>query len=307
MKGLRRFLIFLFIGLTIPMIILYTIVDTVFIYYTNTYHERPSLMLAGYGGVIVIKVVFFLLFLFVFIRLISKKIQEENVRYSKEKMTLFANIAHDLKTPSTSVMGFAQALAEGEVAEPERQKELLKTIYEKSKQSNELLELMFQYTKLESTDYPFIFEKLDLQRLLKESVASLYNQFEERQIALVLDFPEEEVWLEADRTELTRALNNLLVNAYTHNPVGSKVLVQLTVKNDLVEVVIADTGERLSKETVEEIFLPFIQKDSARQKGSGLGLAITKTIIERHGGTISVVHTVPEYTKGFMIQLSKSN
>lgn len=301
MKTLRRYLITLFISCTVPMMFLFTMVDNWFIYHTNEFNEEPRMILIGFAIYLVAKLIIFCLFLFIFVRRISKRIREENVTYNQEKNTLFANIAHDLKTPSTAIMGFAKALRDGAV-EPEKQPEILKTIYDKSKQSNELLDLMFQYTKLDSSDYPFHYEIVDLVRLTKEAVALHYDAFEERELELTFDFPEQEVLWSVDPSEFSRALNNLIINALRHNEPHSRVLVSLTHEKDL-RILVADDGIEIPAEQQEKLFLPFTQEDSSRhQEGSGLGLAITQKIIARHQGSLTII-PVPGYTKGFLITL----
>lgn len=91
-------------------------------------------------------------FSFLFYRSLNKKIGQESQKLAKEQSTLFANIAHDLKTPLTSITGFSKALNE-DVVEPAEIKEVSNIIYQKSITANELLDLMFQYTKLNSAEF----------------------------------------------------------------------------------------------------------------------------------------------------------
>ena len=109
--------------------------------------------------------------------------------------------------------------------------------------------------------------------------------------------------ISADKTELKRAVTNLVVNTYKHNPCDIDVLIKVTSNGQNAYISIADTGEVIPPDM--DIFEPFVTENSARisGKGSGLGLPITKRIIERHGGSISVGSTFNGYTKEFTATL----
>ncbi|MBO0451936.1 sensor histidine kinase [Candidatus Enterococcus murrayae] len=305
MQNLRSFLIKLFLGVTIPLVLLNTVIDSLFIRYTNAFSESKSLMISGFFGVTAVKVVIFVLILYIFIRILTKRIQLENVAYNQEKTQLFATIAHDLKTPSTSVLGYAKLLLEEKNIDPQKERQMLETIYDKADQSNQMLELMLQYARLEGTDYPLHLKSSDFSRLIREIVASHYAAFEEKKMELQIDVSNTPVKAVIDPLEFGRALHNILVNALSHNPAGTKILIQLRV-DDQLELLIADSGKKLAKEFIPVIFDPFVQEDSSRSKtGTGLGLAITKQIIEKHNGTIQLVENISDYTKGFLIKLPK--
>jgi len=251
---------------------------------------------------LVIHVLIYVFFILLFVRLVSKKIEEENVRYNKERNTLFANIAHDLKTPMTTVIGFSKALYDGEVKSEKERKELLYAVYTKSKKANELLDLMFQYTKLEGIDYNLILKEENIGAIIREIIALYYNQFEEKNIELVIDIPDEPLKMQVDRIEFSRAISNLIINAYRHNEEGSTVLIRLQ-KQDGIRIVVADTGKAIPMDMKKQIFEPFVCGDESRNEnsGSGLGLAITKIIVEKHCGTIQIDSSIEGYSKGFVI------
>jgi signal transduction histidine kinase len=176
--------------------------------------------------------------------------------------------------------------------------------YGKSKKVNELLDLMFQYAKLDSLDFEMKLQEVDLGRLIRDAVALHYNEFEIKNIELNIEIPQKPIKKELDNLEFSRAISNLIVNAYKHNKNGSKVNIRLE-DNDGIKIIVADNGENIADEIKETIFNPFICGDESRNSkaGSGLGLAITKKIIDKHGGKIFIDSNIEGYTKAFVIEL----
>lgn len=304
MKYIKKYLIRLFIVITVVMSLLNSVIQSVFEIITVSITTKSVMVLALFfylaASFLVLSVG-----TVIFVRKTSKKVEEENIRYNQERNMLFANISHDLKTPITTIMGFAKALYDDVVNESEK-KELLNSIYEKSKKVNELLDLMFQYTKLNGLDFEMKLQEADVGRIIKETIALYYNEFEQRNIEINIEIPEKPIEINLDRVEFSRAISNLLINAYRHNMIGSKVAIRLE-EEDRIKVIVADNGDIIRADMQEEIFNPFVCEDESRNSkgGSGLGLAITKKIIEKHGGKIYIDSNIDGYTKGFVIELYK--
>lgn len=219
---------------------------------------------------------------------------------------LYSCIAHDLKTPMTSVQGFAAALKEGKV-KPEEQAEVYEIIYNKSCYMNELLDTMFVFSRLNTDDYTLSLRNLDVCALVRELAALHYDEFEARAMNLDIDIPEEAVKCNVDEKEMKRAISNLLVNVYKHNSNGAGILVRVTLQGDMVRIIVADNGEAIGKEVADEIFEPFAKGDSARSdgKGTGLGLAISGLVVSKHSGRLYIDDSIEGYTKGFVICLKR--
>ncbi|MGM0167038.1 hypothetical protein IGI39_002018 [Enterococcus sp. AZ135] len=242
-------------------------------------------------------------FSYSFYRNLDKKIAQQSQKIAKQQNTLFANIAHDLKTPLTSITGFSKALSE-DIVEPEERGEVSSIIYQKSLAANELLDLMFQYTKLNSAEYDLNRQECAVNYLLKEAVADNYDLIEQQEIELFLDLPEEPVIKNIDKIEMRRVFNNLLINACKHNPPESKLIISMIQRNSQAEISFADNGTAIPLKDREKLFQPFVSENESERnfQGSGLGLAIIKTIIEKHGYKIDLLDD-EKYTKKFVITL----
>ena len=233
--------------------------------------------------------------------MVSKLEDSENQRKKlmndKERM---ADISHDLKTPITSIQGYAKALSDGIIVDEDKDK-YIKIIYEKSKKLTELINIFHEYSKLEHPDFNLIFEKVDLSEYLRAYIALKYEDIVESGFNIEVDIPEEEMEIKIDKVQLQRVFDNILGNSIKHNEKGTNIYVSLKEKNDIYEIIIADDGKGISKDIANNIFEAFTVGDESRnsKQGSGLGLAIAKTIVDLHGGTIELE---PESLKKFSTQ-----
>ena len=243
---------------------------------------------------------------YLFYRLTGKTWQKESQRQMNERNMLYSCIAHDLKTPMTSVQGFATALKEGKV-KPEEQAEIYEIIYNKSCYMNELLDTMFAFSKLNTDAYKLSLREVDLCALVRELVAFHYDEYEKMDMDLDIDIQEEAIICNADEKEMKRAISNLLVNAYKHNEKGAHILVRVSAQGDMVRIIVADNGDVINKKVATTIFEPFAKGDEARSggKGTGLGLAISNLVVEKHGGKLYIDDCIEGYTKGFVICIKR--
>ncbi|MBO5501718.1 MAG: HAMP domain-containing histidine kinase [Clostridia bacterium] len=239
---------------------------------------------------------------FVFYKITSRIIKAESQRRVQEQNLIYASIAHDLKTPMTSVQGFAKALMDGKV-KPEEQREIFEVIYRKSCTMNDMVNTLFDYAKLGTENYHTEQTSFDLCSLVRGIVAENYTDLEEHGIQPELDLPDKVVTITGEKTEMKRAITNLVVNVYKHNPAGIQAAFSLHQQQDRAILRIADSGKPLPEDM--DIFEPFVTENTARTAGhgTGLGLAITKRIIQRHGGHIRAEAARDEYTKVFVVTL----
>lgn len=227
--------------------------------------------------------------------------KERQLNYERRRNLLLSDIAHDIKTPITTICGYSKALSEG-VAQEEKRMDYLNAIYGKALRIDELITLLFEYVKLDSEGYILHKEPGDLAELLRETIAAHYADFEEKQITLTIDIPDDSLPCEMDSLQIGRAITNLLTNALRYGREKGKVLVRL--RDDVLTV--ADDGKPIDPDFAERIFDPFSREDSSRRtkEGSGLGLSISAKIVEMHGGELLLNQEFGEgYTKAFQIRL----
>lgn len=238
----------------------------------------------------------------IFYGLVKKAVAEESLRQVREQNLIYSCIAHDLKTPMTSVIGYASALKDGRIKE-EDQPETLDLICRKARHMNGLIESLSAYSRLGAENCSL--REGNLCGLVRELVAELYGEFENKGISLDIAIPEEDIFCRMEQTQLRRAVQNLLVNAYTHNPSGTAVKIAVREEKGRAWVSVADSGSVIPKELAERVFAPFVQGDPSRTSGSGsgLGLAIAAKIAALHEGSLSMKDGDGEYTKAFVLEL----
>ena len=219
-----------------------------------------------------------------------------------ERVLLFANMAHDLKTPITSIIGFSKALSDGIITDDIKKAEYLTTINSKAVKMNDLIDRLFEYVKLESADNILHKENCDVAEILRNCLADIYAEYEDKKIQLEIQIPEIPVIKNVDKIELSRVYTNLLNNVLKHNTSNINVLVKMDEDG---KVLIADSGEPLPAEVQDSLFIPFVSGDKSRQSknGSGLGLALAYKIMKKHSGDLRLITQVEGYTKGFFAEI----
>ncbi len=243
--------------------------------------------------------------------------RQRKAEYDSRRNLLLSDVAHDLKTPMTTVAGYARVLMEQDVSPSgeeggsgiceEKRQEYLETIYNKSMQMSGLLNLLFEYVKLESEGFELNKTESDVLELIRECVAGLYMDFEEKEMEIIPLIPEESYFMEVDRVQFQRVINNLLNNALKHNLPGTRVWIKVQVDDDELVIRICDNGAVIPQETAAYIFEPFVLGDESRNSkgGSGLGLSIARKVVMMHGGVLTLEQGEwEEYTKAFVIRLA---
>ena len=230
--------------------------------------------------------------------------------YEQRRNMMLSDIAHDLRTPMTTVSGYSKAIADGMVPEA-KMKEYLEAIQTKSKRVNDLITLLFDYVKLDTDGFKLMKQDADIAELTREAGAFVYQDVEDAGMGFDVDIPEEVITVPMDRLQMSRVITNLLTNAIKHNKKGTDIGLYLYREDDYVRVLVADTGDKIDKENAEHIFEPFVMGDESRSSkgGTGLGLSIAKKVVEMHGFNIKLVqgshlekYQIPGgYEKAFII------
>jgi signal transduction histidine kinase len=226
----------------------------------------------------------------------SRRRLEEADRQRRE---LTAGISHDLRTPLSSIRGYAETLLQkrGEL-EPEQQRRYLQIILGRTEALGRLVRDLFELSTLEAREARPEGERFSLSELAHDTVMQLQPAARERGLNLLVREPESLFWVKGDVGLIERALSNLITNALTHTPAEGRVEVTLTEVNGFVRTAVSDTGSGIDAEELKRLFDRFSTGGRAgggegggRRGGSGLGLAIARRIVELHDGSIAARST----------------
>ncbi len=239
-------------------------------------------------------------------RLIKAKQDRERLLSDRNRMIM--DISHDIKTPITTIAGYARALAEDVVTDEETKNRYTWTLYEKSLRVGRLVDDLFTLTKLDvSSD--MIYNDCDLVELVQRIVAEHYSELEENHMKIICEFPETPILCKIDSQSISRAITNIIENAMKYANQGGVLAVKMQEVNETVLIQICDNGEGIPAALQESIFDPFVRGDKSRavgqheKGGTGLGLAIAKAGIEKHGGKLELINCTKEYRTNFQISL----
>ncbi|MGN0039119.1 MAG: sensor histidine kinase [Coriobacteriales bacterium] len=206
----------------------------------------------------------------------------------ERKNELVAYLAHDIRTPLTSVMGYLDILRENPGLDPQTAARYAGIAYEKAERLESLVEEFFEITRFNLQSIPLERQNMDLRLFLQQLAEELYPNARERELRLEVDAPQD-VMIFADPDKLARALTNVLRNAVAYADAGTAILVSARVVADQVVIAVANQGREISKAHLQSIFEKFYREESARSTdkgGAGLGLAIAREIVSAHKGTI---------------------
>ena len=210
---------------------------------------------------------------------------------SEKKLRRFvADASHELRTPLTAIRGFSELYRQGAVTGEEKTKELVQRIEDESIRMGSLVEDLLLLARLDQS--PEI-EKLpvNLNEVVTDAVTSARVSGPDHVIEM--EIPEEDSYVLGDQNRIHQVIANLLENARSHTPQGTKITVRIDEKESKTEVSVADDGPGLDLADQKRIFERFYRADSSRSRtvkteGSGLGLSIVKAIMEAHGGDVRV-------------------
>ena len=209
---------------------------------------------------------------------------------SESKLRRFvADASHELRTPITAIRGFAELHRQGAVTGEEKTKELIGRIENESKRMGSLVEDLLLLARLDQSR-EMKAEPVNLSKLVSDAVESARAAGPNH----VVDFsnPDEEIYALGDNDRIHQVVANLLANARTHTPAGTKIDVSVIQSEDGVRIRIADNGPGLSEKDQSRIFERFYRADASRVRtdgeGTGLGLSIVDAVMRAHAGQVSV-------------------
>ena len=222
------------------------------------------------------------------IKKIYDDILYEGVKNEKLKTELISNVSHDLKTPLTSIINYVNILKNPDITEEERTEYLL-ILEKKSLKLKSLIEDLFEMSKINSGKIKLNKELIDLLSLIHQEVGEYSTLYEEKNISFKVTSEEEFIYMELDGKLMSRALENVIVNALKYSMDNTRVYIKAEKKENNVKISVKNIANYEMDFNESEIFERFARGDKSRNskvEGSGLGLAITKSIIELHGGEV---------------------
>ena len=222
------------------------------------------------------------------IKQILKKQEQEVIEGEKKKNDLIVFLAHDLKTPLTSIVAYLTMLDSYQDMPEEERQRYTHIALEKSIRLGELISEFFEITKFNLQDIVLEPVELNLSMMLEQLAGELYGVLREENLTCEVEAAEDMV-VYGDADKLARVFDNILRNAVSYCYPNTKIRIQAEMTEEGNRIVFSNRGKQIPKEQLGTIFEKFYRLDEARHSttgGAGLGLAIAKEIVELHGGTI---------------------
>ena len=219
---------------------------------------------------------------------------EDRTRSERMKVELVTNVSHDLKTPLTSILSYAELL-EREGLEPPAG-EYVRILGEKARRLSAMVQDVFEVSKAASGQLPVKLERLDYARLLRQTLADMDGNIAASGLALRASIPEEPVFITADSDRLYRVFQNLLGNALKYSLAGSRVYLTLTAEGGMACAVLRNTSADELRPGADYT-ARFVRGDASRTDGgSGLGLSIAGSFARACGGDLTVTTDADLFT-----------
>ncbi len=222
------------------------------------------------------------------IKMTIRRQEQEAIESEKKKNDLVVFLAHDLKTPLTSIVAYLSILETKPDMPEEERKKYTHISLEKAIRLGELINEFFEITKFNLQDIVLEPGNLDLSMMLEQIADELYAVLKEKNLRCDVQI-DDTLMIYGDADKLARVFDNLLRNAIAYCDKGTAIRIQAKERHQEIEIVVANEGEKIPEEELSAIFEKFYRVDGSRSSktgGAGLGLAIAKEIVELHHGTI---------------------
>lgn len=229
---------------------------------------------------------------------------DDERKIEKSKDELITNVSHDLRTPLTSIIGYLGLIEDKQYQNEEDILKYTHIAYSKAKQMKNLVDDLFEYTKVQQHGAPVNIMRVDLDQLLEQLTASFALEAERRGIEISSKVVPNPLMIEADPEKLGRVFNNQVANAFKYGNGASYIRITAHQEQSNVVVKVANDGTPIPKEAQDHLFERFYRAEASRSRatgGTGLGLAIVKSIVDLHHGQVTV--TSDEHETAFIVTL----
>lgn len=209
----------------------------------------------------------------------------------RQKNELITNVAHDLRTPLTTIVGYLELIKDDTALSKEDVHKYSGIAYEKSIRLQEMMGDLFEFTKLDNADIKLNKSMINLSGLIMQMTDEFYPSFKDCNITPIVDLPEENIYVQGDGQLLARVFDNLISNALKYGYHNTDLKIEVSGDEKYATVKVINHGDTIASEDIPLLFNKFYRTDSSRNSktgGTGLGLAITKNIVDLHHGDISV-------------------
>ena len=217
-----------------------------------------------------------------------KKAVDEEVKSQRMKTDLISNVSHDLKTPLTAIITYADLLKDENLSD-EKRKQYIETLDRKAQRLQVLIENLFEVSKATSGNITLNIENIDVVSLMKQTLFELEDKLEEASLLVRKNMPKEKVILPLDSQRTFRVFENLIINITKYAMPNTRVFIDIIENEDDVAIIMKNMAAEEIKFNVDTIAERFVRGDESRNtEGSGLGLAIAKSFVELQGGTFNI-------------------
>ena len=224
-------------------------------------------------------------------RIRLKRSADKSVESESENRTLISNITHDLKTPVTSIKGYAEGILDGVADTPEKQERYVRTILNKANDMNRLINELTFYSGIDTNRIPYNFARINISDYFDDCVDEIGMDLDSQNIELnYMNYLDRGTQIIADPEQLKKVINNIIGNSVKYMDKSKGVIsIRLKDQESSVVVEIEDNGKGIDVKDIPYIFDRFYRSDASRNSargGSGIGLSIVKKIVEDHGGRV---------------------
>lgn len=233
---------------------------------------------------------------------------EDALKNEKLKTELISNVSHDLRTPLTSIINYVNILRQ-DIAKDE-QEDYLAIVEKKARKLKVLIDDLFEMSKINSGKMELFKDNIDIVSLIHQTIGEYYYIYESKNIEFKVDSYREEVYIDLDGKLISRAIENIIINAMKYSLEGTRVYVDIIEKEGYIVLSFKNISNYEMNFDNKEIFERFARGDSSRNsriEGSGLGLAITKSIIELHDGKVHIAREGDMFKIFIYLPFNKEN
>lgn len=213
----------------------------------------------------------------------------------RSKNELITSVAHDLRTPLTSITGYLELLKSNKNLEQETKDKYIEIVYNKSKRLENLIYDLFNFTKLNHGKINIRLGTINIVKLLEQLLDEFYPSFQEQNLEYEYEVAQKDILIEADGDLVARLFDNLINNAIKYGADGKLIKVCVGVVANSVKVDVINYGKVIPEQELQHIFKKFYRVEQSRSEntgGTGLGLAIAKNVVDMHNGTIEVTSSL---------------